>query len=136
VFGLCAQTKVRAGTLSVRHVYTLRSAFEKWSIVCWIMKDRRFEPRRAARERVELSWTDQKSADQALSGILRDVSKSGASVRTDHPVRINTKMRLAIRGTVVTATVKSCVRVGPQCQLGLEFDPEFHGAVDVNKSLG
>jgi hypothetical protein len=80
------------------------------------MKDRRFEPRRAARERVDLSWSDQVGADQTLNAILRDVSRSGASIRADQPVRINTHMRVAIRGTVVNATVKSCVRVGPQCQ--------------------
>jgi hypothetical protein len=91
------------------------------------MRDRRDEPRHAARERVELSWNDAAGAEQSMSGMLRDVSRSGASLRLDRPIPINVKVRVTIRGNALIGTVKSCVRIGPQCQAGVEFDPEFHG---------
>jgi hypothetical protein len=93
------------------------------------MRDRRFESRQAASEQVELSWPGDTGVDQACTGILQNVSVSGSAVWLERPIPTNTKVRASIRGVSVTASVRSCVRSKSGFMLGIEFDPEFQGAV-------
>jgi hypothetical protein len=93
------------------------------------MRDRRFESRQAANEPVELSWPGDSGVDHSGTGVLHNVSVSGAAVWLDRPIATNTKARVTIRGVTVTAAVRSCTRSRSGFMIGIEFDPEFQGAV-------
>jgi hypothetical protein len=88
------------------------------------MRDRRFEPRFSAAQQVRLSWPD-----GAASGTLLDLSRSGARVGLDQPVRINTAVRLTLDQTEASAQVRSCVKESTGYVLGVEFDPECQGVL-------
>jgi hypothetical protein len=105
------------------------------SVTLSIMRDRRFEPRHPTNEQVGVSWRDETGVDQACTGILMDVSRSGARVRLERPVRAKAAVRVVIRDKELSGSVKSCVRARAGFLLGLEFDPEFQGIVTA-RSLG
>jgi hypothetical protein len=92
-----------------------------------MMNDRRYEPRRDSREPIELHWADGAGPEETCTGLLRDVSRSGAGIQLARPVRLQTLVRLTVRNTELKARVKSCIRAGSKFVLGLQFEPEFQG---------
>jgi len=58
------------------------------------MLDRRFDLRVPIADTVLLSWTDQTGQKQDGPAEMADISRSGASVRTQHPVKVGTILSL------------------------------------------
>ncbi len=88
------------------------------------MQDRRFEIRHPAADPVELSWDG-----GMATGSLCDFSRSGARLETDRPVKVESKLRIAVRGLDLSARVVSCVKKSNRYIIGVELDPEFQGAL-------
>ena len=99
-----------------------------------IMQDRRLERRDDASEPVEVSWTSDTEVEQTCAGTLRDVSKSGARIRLDRPIRLKTAVKITVRDKEIRARVLSCVRVQSEFRVGVEFDPESQGALKSRSS--
>jgi hypothetical protein len=97
------------------------------------MRDRRFEPRHETNEPVELFWSDSSGADQAGAANLRDLSRSGASVQSKHPIPVRIPLRISIRDQVLKAQVRSCVRTPSGYLVGVLFDPEFQGRIKAKR---
>jgi len=92
------------------------------------MRDRRFEPRHSADQLAELCWGA--SGDVAVcSGMIRNVSRSGAQIRLTRPVRVGTTIQIKKQDRDVRAKVVACTRAGPEYVLGVEFYPEFEGVL-------
>lgn len=95
------------------------------------MRDRRFEPRQAVTETVELHWTEP-AASLQCAGQVCELSISGARIRVPRPIRVQTRIRLALRGRELQGKVRYCTREEAEYMLGIEFDPEYHGVVKSN----
>jgi len=93
--------------------------------------DRRFEPRHAANEPVEISWIDSTGAEKKCAGTLRDRSVSGARIRVERPIQVQTPIRIRVRDKELTARVRSCVRSLAGLVIGVEFDAEHQHALDA-----
>jgi hypothetical protein len=93
------------------------------------MPDRRFEPRHPVSEPVELSWSTDSDTHETCSGVLNDLSRSGARIRLIRTVRLNTAVRITIRGEELGATVSSCVRAYPGYAIGIEFNTPYPGTI-------
>ena len=92
------------------------------------MRDRRFEPRQPSADHIELSW-----ADGSASGKLTDLSRSGARLALDCPIRVGTPVRVMVGGVLVTGRVASCLKPVEGYSLGIEFDPEFQSVLKRKK---
>ena len=86
--------------------------------------NRRDEPRFAADEIAELRWQDGAGAEQRCSGKMLDLSRSGARLRLDRPIRLGTIAELTVRGRQLPAQVKFCARAGAEYIAGVEFRSE------------
>jgi hypothetical protein len=91
------------------------------------MGDRRFEIRNPANEQVELCGLDESGANRTWTGTLHDLSKSGARIRLDRTIKINTKLRVKIREQELGAVIRSCAKTPSAYMLGIEFDSEYQG---------
>lgn len=89
--------------------------------------NRRDEPRFAADEIAELRWHDAAGAEQRCSGKMLDLSRSGARLRLDRPIRLGTPAELTVRGRQLPAQVRYCARAGAEYIVGIEFRPESQG---------
>lgn len=88
--------------------------------------DRRIEGRYAANEEVELIVPGA-SGRETRGGTLRDLSRSGARVRMERAIPINTAIRIKIRDRELNARVRSCARMPGGYAVGIEFENEFEG---------
>lgn len=95
------------------------------------MRDRRFEPRHAVAETTELHWTEP-TASLQCAGRVCELSISGARIRVQRPIRVQTRMKLVLRGKELQGKVRFCTRDQADYMLGIEFDPEYHGVVKAN----
>ncbi|HWZ30686.1 MAG TPA: PilZ domain-containing protein [Bryobacteraceae bacterium] len=93
------------------------------------MRDRRFEPRHPTYENIEIGWAGDAGVDQKCPGVLRDLSRSGARIQLDRPIRLQTPLRIGIRDMELRGRVASCVLVESTYMVGVEFDPEFQGKI-------
>ena len=91
------------------------------------MRDRRFEPRQATDESVEVRWTEATGAERRGSGVVRDLSRSGASIVLDHPIHVLTPVRVTIRNQELNARVRSCIPAQTGYVLGVELWPHSQG---------
>ena len=97
------------------------------------MRDRRFEPRQAANESVEVRWTEATGADRLCSGVVRDLSRSGASIVLDHPIHVLTPVRVTIRNQELNARVRFCIRAQTGFVLGVELRPDSQGLLQTHR---
>lgn len=89
------------------------------------VRDRRYEPRQTVYEPVEVGWAE--AAGQVFPGVVRDVSRSGARIELDRPIRLETLVQITLRDQTVTARVSSCARSRNGFLLGLELDAAGRG---------
>ena len=56
---------------------------------------------------------------------LADISRSGASVRAQHPLKIGSILTLGYQDQVLVGTVRSCVAGPTSYVLGIEFEDGY-----------
>jgi hypothetical protein len=88
--------------------------------------DRRIGSRFSADEEVEVFVPDA-SGNETRTGTLRDLSRSGARIRLEHAIPLNTAIRIKIRDQQLNASVRSCARMPGGFGVGIEFESEFEG---------
>jgi hypothetical protein len=89
------------------------------------MNDRRFDVRVPVADTVLLSWTDQTGEKQDVAADMADISRSGASVRTKHPVKVGTALSLGYQDQELPGKVRSCVSGPTGYVLGIEFEDGY-----------
>ena len=89
------------------------------------MNDRRFDMRVPVADTVLLSWTDQAGQKHEGPADMADISRSGASVRTQHPVPVGTKISLGYQDQEFVGKVRSCVSGPTGYLLGIEFEDGY-----------
>ena len=89
------------------------------------MIDRRFDVRVPIADTVLLSWTDQAGQEQQRPADMADISRSGASVRTQHPVKVGTKISLGYQDQELVGKLRSCVSGPTGYILGIEFEDGY-----------
>ena len=89
------------------------------------MIDRRFDVRVPVADTVSLSWTDPTGEKQQGSADLADISRSGASVRAQHPVKIGSMVSLSFQDQELVGAVRSCVAGPTSYVLGIEFEEGY-----------
>ena len=89
------------------------------------MIDRRFDVRVPVADTVLLSWTDQTGQEQHIPADMADISRSGASIRAQHPVKIGTKLSLGYQDQELVGKVRSCVSGPTGYVLGIEFEDGY-----------
>ena len=89
------------------------------------MIDRRFDVRVQVADTISLSWTDQAGEKQQGSADLSDISRSGAAVRAQHPVKIGSMVSISYQDQELVGTVRSCVAGPTTYVLGIEFEDGY-----------
>ena len=89
------------------------------------MNDRRFDVRVPVADTVSLSWTDHAGQKQHVPADLADISRSGASVRSQHPVKVGTTVSLGYQDQNFAGKVRSCVSGSAGYVLGIEFEDGY-----------
>jgi hypothetical protein len=89
------------------------------------MNDRRFDVRVPVADTVSLCWTDQAGQKQQGPADLADISRSGASVRSQHPVKIGTTLSFGYQDQALVGKVRSCVSSPTGYVLGIEFEDGY-----------
>ena len=89
------------------------------------MNDRRFDVRVPVADTVLLSWTDPAGEKQDGAADLADISRSGASVRTQHPVKVGTTISLGYQDQELIGKVRSCLSGSTGYVLGIEFEDGY-----------
>ena len=89
------------------------------------MNDRRFDVRVPVADTVLLSWTDQTGQKQQGPADMADISRSGASVRAQHPVKVGTILSLGYQDQEFAGKVRSCVSGPTGYVLGIEFEDGY-----------
>jgi len=89
------------------------------------MNDRRFDVRVPVADTVLLSWTDQTGEKQDAPADMADISRSGASVRSQHPVKVGTTLALGYQDQELLGKVRSCVSGPTGYLLGIEFEDGY-----------
>jgi hypothetical protein len=95
------------------------------------MGDRRFATRMSRAEQVDLTWQDQTGQTQHCAGHLTDISASGASVRSQRPLRLGSPLSLKFQNGDLPATVKYCVRRGAVYLVGIEFQRGYRWSPEL-----
>lgn len=99
------------------------------------MRDRRFEPRHVTHQPVELRWTEANGASPVCAGVLRDLSRSGARIESERPLRLQTAVRITLRDREASAQVRSCTRTENGFMLGLELDADCQGLLTLPRRV-
>jgi hypothetical protein len=89
------------------------------------MGDRRFDMRIPVADSIDLSWTDLVGKTMRDSAQLADISRSGASVRSQHPVKIGTLLSFRYQDQEFISKVRHCVSSPPGYLLGIEFEDGY-----------
>jgi len=89
------------------------------------MNDRRFDVRVPVADTVLLSWTDQTGQKQQGPADLADISRSGASVRNQHPVKVGTILSLGYQDQELVGRVTHCMASASGYVLGIEFEDGY-----------
>ena len=89
------------------------------------MNDRRFDVRVPVADTVLLSWKDQPGQKQDGPADMADISRSGASVRTRHPMKIGTTLSVGYQDQELIGKVRSCISGPTGYVLGIEFEDGY-----------
>ena len=89
------------------------------------MIDRRFDIRVPVADTVLLSWKDPAGQEQHRPADMADISRSGASVRTQHPVKVGTRLLLGYQDQELVGKVRSCVSGPTGYAVGIEFEDGY-----------
>jgi hypothetical protein len=86
------------------------------------MEDRRFEKRaRLVNHPIDVVWADQAGQQHHAAAILVDISASGASVRSPHPVGVGRTISFSYQNQNRMGKVKHCAHRKSSYLLGIEF---------------
>ena len=86
------------------------------------MMDRRFDLRVPVQEPVSVRWMDSAGETQKAAAVLADISRSGALMRTQHPVKVGTALGFRYDDQDFSGRVMHCVSEPSGYALGIEFD--------------
>jgi PilZ domain-containing protein len=89
------------------------------------MIDRRFDIRVPVADTVSLTWTDPAGQQQQVPADMADISRSGASVRTRHPVKVGTILSVGYQDQDLVGKVRSCVSGPTGYVVGIEFEDGY-----------
>ena len=89
------------------------------------MKDRRFGVRIPCEDPVSLSWMDHTGETLQDSARLADISRSGASVRSRHALKVGTTLSLRYQDQEFVSKVRHCVTGPSGYVLGIEFEDGY-----------
>jgi PilZ domain len=89
------------------------------------MNDRRFDVRVPVADTALLSWTDQTGEKQDAAADMADISRSGASVRSQQPVKVGTTLALGYQDQTLVGKVRNCVSGPTGYVLGIEFEDGY-----------
>ena len=92
------------------------------------MRDRRSELRHSTNLAAEVSWTEANNS-QTVPGIIRNISRSGAQIQVERPIRLRTSLRIRAHEQSIEAKVITCIRFGADYLIGVEVGPEFEGVL-------
>jgi hypothetical protein len=95
------------------------------------MRDRRFDPRLTALLEGVLQWRNDAGLDLQTAGRIEDLSFSGARIRVDRSLPVNTRLTLIVGDKQLLATVRYCGRIRLGYVIGVEFDTEYHGVLQA-----
>jgi PilZ domain len=87
------------------------------------MQERRSEVRMLCADVVEVSWKDEKGRKRKATGLLEDISASGACLQLETPVPMGAAIRWDCPKQPFTGTVQYCVYREIGYFVGVEFDP-------------
>jgi len=90
-----------------------------------MINDRRYDLRAPLADTASLSWTDNAGQEQRSPADLADISRSGASVRLKHPVKVGTKLSLDYQDQQFVGRVSYCKTDTSGFVLGIEFDDGY-----------
>jgi len=93
----------------------------------YFMRDRRFDARWTIDESVDLKWQDPSGAAVKGTGMMQDLSASGARLRVNYAIPVQSSLAVSFNGKEVQATVRYCVRKHGEFVAGIEFLPEYQG---------
>lgn len=88
--------------------------------VGWTGPEKRREHRYVTCDPVNVVLLD--SAGLPVSGVLRDVSKSGFRVEIDLPVHRGDRLKLTLRGQIIFAVARYCRRTADTYQVGASIE--------------
>ena len=91
----------------------------------FVMNDRRFDLRAHREDPVSLRWTDHTGEILQGSAYLADISRSGASIRAQHPVKVGTILSLGYQDKEFAGKVTHCASGASGYVLGVEFDDGY-----------
>ena len=86
------------------------------------MKERRVSRRNMCAELLVMSWIDRKGRHRQEVVILDDISTTGARVRLEHAVPVETSVALSHPKGQYPGKVKYCIFEAAQYSLGIAFD--------------
>jgi hypothetical protein len=73
------------------------------------MQDRRYENRMLCADMVDVSWKDQAGRKKTATGLLEDISPSGACLQMEAPVPLGTAIQWRTADHEFTGAVRYCV---------------------------
>jgi hypothetical protein len=74
---------------------------------------------------VNLSWTDHTGQGQHCPADLADISRSGAALRVEHPVKLGTLIAFEYHDQQFAGKVRSCTSKDSAYTLGIEFEDGY-----------
>ena len=90
-----------------------------------MINDRRYDLRAPLADTVNLSWTDQPGQEQHASADLADISRSGASARSKHAVKVGTLLSFDYQDQQFAGKVTYCKTDASGFVLGIEFEDGY-----------
>lgn len=87
--------------------------------------ERRSEVRMLCADMVEVSWSDDSGRARRATALLEDIARSGACLQFEHPVPIDTEVRIKCPNETLEGTVRYCVYREIGYFVGVKFSPGF-----------
>jgi hypothetical protein len=88
------------------------------------MQERRSEIRMLCADMVEVSWKDENGRKHKTTGLLEDISPSGACLQLEKAVPTGVTIHWQVRKKDFAAEVRYCVYREIGYFVGVEFDPD------------
>lgn len=86
------------------------------------MLDRRVEPRMLCADFVDVQWKDKTGRSRRSVANLEDISLSGACLQLEHPIPLQTPIRMSYPKGELTGIVRYCVFREIGYFVGIEFE--------------
>jgi hypothetical protein len=97
------------------------------------MEERRTEVRMLCADMVEVSWTESSGRTRQTTGLLEDISASGACLQLETPVPLGVQIGWRSPKRAFTGRVRYCVYREIGYFVGVEFNPASRWSKQVYK---